>query len=127
MSNDSVISQKLAIDGGPRAVTNKLVGWPQFAEEGIQAVEQVLRSGKVNYWTGPRGMEFEKKFAQWQGSKFAVSVSSGTAALHVALSALGIGPGDEVIVPSYTFIATSFAVVQAGAVPRVADVNIDDH
>ena len=72
-------------------------------------------------------MEFEKQFAEWQGSKYAISVATGTAALHVALTALGIGPGDEVIVPSYTFIATSFSVVQAGAIPRFADVNLDDH
>ena len=118
---------RLAIDGGPKAVTNKLAGWPQFDEEAIRAVQDVLRSGKVNYWTGPKGMEFEQKFAAWQGSKYAISTSSGTAALHVALSALGIGPGDEVIVPSYTFIASSFSIVQAGAVPRFADVNIEDH
>ncbi len=118
---------KLAIEGGPKAVTGELGKWPQFNEEAIRAVEAVLRSGKVNYWTGPKGMEFEKRFAEWQGSKFAVSVNSGTAALHVALAALGIGPGDEVIVPSYTFIASSFSIVQAGAVPRFADVNIDDH
>jgi dTDP-4-amino-4,6-dideoxygalactose transaminase len=123
----SAVAEKLAIDGGPKAVTNKLVGWPQFDEKAIQAVQEVLRSGKVNYWTGPKGMEFEKKFAAWQGSKYAISTSSGTSALHVALAALGIGPGDEVIVPSYTFIATSFAVVQAGAIPRFADVNLDDH
>ena len=123
MTSDS----KLAIDGGPKAVTNELVGWPKFDEKAIKAVEEVLRSGGVNYWTGPHGMEFEKKFADWQGSKFAISTNSGTAALHVALSALGIGPGDEVIVPSYTFIASSFSIVQAGAVPRFADVNIDDH
>jgi len=121
------MSTKLAIDGGPKAVTNKLVGWPQFSEKAIRSVEEVLRSGKVNYWTGPRGMEFEKKFAEWQGSKYAISVATGTAALHVSLAALGIGPGDEVIVPSYTFIATSFAVVQAGAIPRFADVNLEDH
>lgn len=127
MAYDSSVSQKLAIDGGPKAVTNRLVGWPQFSEEAIRAVEEVLRSGKVNYWTGPRGMEFERRFAEWQGSRFAVAVSSGTAALHVALSALGIGPGDEVIVPSYTFIATAFSVLQAGAVPRFADVNLEDH
>ena len=119
--------EKLAIDGGPKAVTNKLSGWPQFDEKTIQAVEQVLRSGKVNYWTGPKGMEFERKFAAWQGSKYAISASSGTAALHIALSSLGIGPGDEVIVPSYTFIASSFSIVQAGAIPRFADVNLDDH
>jgi dTDP-4-amino-4,6-dideoxygalactose transaminase len=119
--------EKLAIEGGPKAVTNKLVMWPQFDEKAIQAVVEVLRSGKVNYWTGRKGMEFERKFAEWQGSRYGIAVSSGTAALHVALSALGIGPGDEVIVPSYTFIATSFAVVQAGAIPRFADVNLEDH
>ena len=119
--------QMLAIHGGPKAVTNKLSGWPQFSEGAIHAVEGVLRSGKVNYWTGKKGMEFEEKFAAWQGSRYAISVATGTAALHVALSALGIGPGDEVIVPSYTFIATSFSVVQAGAVPRFADVNLEDH
>src|SRR5207249_4860948 len=116
----------LALNGGPKAVTNKLKGWPNFDESAIRAVEDVLRSGKVNYWTGKRGMEFEKKFAEWQGSKYAISVATGTAALHVALNSLGIGPGDEVIVPSYTFIATSFSVVQAGAVPRFADVNLED-
>jgi aspartate/methionine/tyrosine aminotransferase len=105
---------KLAIEGGPKAVTNQLIGWPRFDEKAISAVTEVLKSGRVNYWTGKKGMEFEKKFAEWQGSKYAISVATGTAALHVALSALEIGPGDEVIVPSYTFIATSFAVVQAG-------------
>lgn len=121
------MSHKLAIEGGPKAVSNRLVSWPQFDENAIRSVEAVLRSGKVNYWTGRQGMQFERAFADWQGSQFAISVSNGTAALHVALSALGIGPGDEVIVPSYTFIATSFSVVQAGAIPRFADVNLDDH
>ncbi|MBI5086063.1 MAG: DegT/DnrJ/EryC1/StrS family aminotransferase [Acidobacteria bacterium] len=118
---------KLAIDGGPKAVTNVLPKWPQFDESAIASVEETLRSGKVNYWTGRKGMEFEKRFAAWQGSRFAISTATGTAALHTALSALGIGPGDEVIVPSYTFIASSFSVVQAGAIPRFADVNLDDH
>jgi dTDP-4-amino-4,6-dideoxygalactose transaminase len=127
MSSRVIETAKLAIDGGPKAVSNKLAGWPQFDENAIRAVEAVLRSGKVNYWTGPKGMEFEKQYAQWQGSKYAVSTATGTAALHVCLAALGIGPGDEVIVPSYTFIATSFSVVQAGAIPRFADVNLDDH
>jgi dTDP-4-amino-4,6-dideoxygalactose transaminase len=121
------MAEKLAIEGGPKSVTNTLAGWPRFDEKAIVAVQDVLVSGKVNYWTGPKGMEFEQQFAAWQGSKYAVSASSGTAALHIALSALGIGPGDEVIVPSYTFIASSFSIVQAGAVPRFADVNIDDH
>jgi dTDP-4-amino-4,6-dideoxygalactose transaminase len=121
------MSEKLAIKGGPKAVTSKKIGWPNFDEKTIKAVENVLRSGKVNYWTGPKGMEFEKKFAEWQGSKYAISVATGTAALHVGLTAMGIGPGDEVIVPSYTFIASSFSILQAGAIPRFADVNLDDH
>ncbi len=121
------MKEALAINGGEKAVKAKLAGWPQFTEKAIQEVEAVLRSGKVNYWTGKRGMEFEKRFAEWQGSKFAISVATGTAALHVGLASLGIGPGDEVIVPSYTFIASSFSVVQAGAIPRFADVNLEDH
>ena len=120
-------ADKLAIAGGTPAVRDKLPPWPAFDEKAIQAVEAVLRSGKVNYWTGRTGMEFEKKFAAWQGSKFAISTTNGTSALHVALTVLGIGPGDEVIVPSYTFIASSFSIVQAGAIPRFADVNLDDH
>jgi dTDP-4-amino-4,6-dideoxygalactose transaminase len=100
--------------------------WPQLSEEAIRAVEETLRSGKVNYWTGPRGMEFEGKFAQWAGAKYAVSCTNGTAALHIAFGALGIGPGDEFIVPSYTFIASSFSGVQAGAIPVFCDVT-EDH
>lgn len=123
----SVRAGRLAIDGGEPAVRDKLPHWPSFDEKAIKAVEGVLRSGKVNYWTGRAGMEFEKKFAAWQGSKFAISTTNGTSALHVALTVLGIGPGDEVIVPSYTFIASSFSIVQAGAIPRFADVNLDDH
>ncbi|MGQ9590804.1 MAG: DegT/DnrJ/EryC1/StrS family aminotransferase [Planctomycetota bacterium] len=127
MTQPRAAGEKLAIHGGPKAVTKPLPPWPQLSEEAIRAAEAVLRSGKVNYWTGEKGREFEARFAEWQGSRYAVSVATGTAALHVALSALGIGPGDEVIVPSYTFIATSFSVVQAGAIPRFADVNIEDH
>jgi dTDP-4-amino-4,6-dideoxygalactose transaminase len=118
---------QLALHGGAPAVKDTLPHWPTFDEAAIKSVEETLRSGKVNYWTGWKGMEFEKRFAAWQGSRYAVSVATGTAALHVGLTALGIGPGDEVIVPSYTFIASSFSIVQAGAIPRFADVNLDDH
>ncbi len=117
----------LAIHGGPKAVQDPLPSWPSFDEAAIRAVDETLRSGKVNYWTGKRGMEFERRFADWQGSRYAISTTNGTSALHVALTALGIGPGDEVIVPSYTFIASSFSIVQAGAIPRFADVNLADH
>lgn len=121
------MSETLAIHGGPKSLEGALPPWPCFDEAAVVAVTDTLRCGKVNYWTGSRGMEFERRFAEWQGSRFAVSTTNGTSALHTALAGLGIGPGDEVIVPSYTFIATSFAVVQAGAVPRFADVNRDDH
>jgi dTDP-4-amino-4,6-dideoxygalactose transaminase len=121
------MTDKLAINGGSKSVTSNKIGWPNFDEKTINAVEQVLRSGKVNYWTGSKGMEFEQRFAEWQGSKYAISVATGTAALHVGLAAMGIGPGDEVIVPSYTFIASSFSILQAGAIPRFADVNREDH
>ena len=100
--------------------------WPQFAPETFEDVLVPLKTGKVNYWTGHKGMEFEENWAKWLGAKMAISCTNGTAALHIALASLGIGPGDEVIVPSYSFIASSFSVVQAGAIPVFADVT-DDH
>ncbi|MBQ4526746.1 MAG: DegT/DnrJ/EryC1/StrS family aminotransferase [Clostridia bacterium] len=100
--------------------------WPQFAPETLEDVLEPIKNGKVNYWTGPKGMEFEEAWAKWIGAKMAISCTNGTAALHIALAALNIGPGDEVIVPSYSFIASSFSVVQAGAIPVFGDVT-DDH
>jgi len=100
--------------------------WPQFAPETVEDVTEPIKNGLVNYWTGKKGMEFEEMFAKWVGAKMAISCTNGTAALHIALAALGIGPGDEVIVPSYSFIASSFSVVQAGAIPVFGDVT-DDH
>lgn len=101
-------------------------GWPQFAPETLKDIQEPIKTGKVNYWTGKKGMEFEEKWAKWNGAKYAISCTNGTAALHIALSSLGIGPGDEVIVPSYSFIASSFAIVQAGAIPVFCDVT-EDH
>ena len=100
--------------------------WPQFAPETLTDIQEPIANGKVNYWTGKKGMEFEEQFREWAGAAMAVSCTNGTAALHIGISALGIGPGDEVIVPSYSFIASSFAVVQAGAIPVFADVT-EDH
>jgi dTDP-4-amino-4,6-dideoxygalactose transaminase len=100
--------------------------WPQFAQETLSDILEPIRSGKVNYWTGKKGMEFEEMWRQWMGARMAISCTNGTAALHIAISCLGIGPGDEVIVPSYSFIASSFSIVQAGAIPVFADVT-DDH
>lgn len=121
------MNHKLAIEGGPKTIEGPIPTWPAFDEKTITAVIEPLKTGKVNYWTGTKGMEFEEKFAEWNGTKFAISTTNGTSALHTALAGLGVGPGDEVVVPSYTFIASSFSILQAGAVPRFADVNKEDH
>ena len=99
--------------------------WPCFTPEEADAVQRVLLSGKVNYWTGTECREFEKEFAAWAGTAHAVALANGTLALDVALKALGIGPGDEVVVTPRTFIASVSCVVNAGATPVFADVDPD--
>ncbi len=121
------MAEKLAIDGGKPVIKEKLPRWPWFDKETIKFAMQPLETGKINYWTGPLGMQFEKKFAEWNGVKFCISTSSGTSALHTALGALNIGPGNEVITTPYTFIASSFCIIQAGAIPIFADVKREDH
>ncbi len=113
---------ELAINGGEKVYKEAFPGWPSFEESTIQKAMEPLRSGLVNYWTGSVGQEFEKKWAEWNGVANAISVTNGTAALHTALAAMNIGPGDEVICPSYSFIASSFCILQAGALPVFADV-----
>lgn len=115
--------EKLAIEGGNPVNTEKFPMWPSFSEKSIRMASEPLKSGKVNYWTGDVGMQFEKEWAKWNGAKYAVTTTNGTSALHTALASLGIGPGDEVICPSYSFIASSFCVLQAGALPVFADVD----
>ena len=117
------MAEKLAIEGGTPARTKPYPPWPYFWEEEKKAVMEVLDSGKVNYWTGFQGLEFQKQFAEYCGVKHALAVMNGTVALHVALAAAQIGPGDEVIVPSYTFIASGMAVLHQNAVPIFADVD----
>jgi len=97
--------------------------WPICGEEEQEAAIRVLRSGKLNYWTGTEGMQFESEFAEFVGTKHAIAVANGTVGLELALATLDIGPGDEVIVPSRTFIATASAVVMRGAKPVCADVD----
>jgi dTDP-4-amino-4,6-dideoxygalactose transaminase len=113
----------LAVDGGLPVRTTSFPLWPVFGRQERTAVEQVLASGRVNYWTGEHGHAFEREFAAAVGTRYAVVVSNGTAALEIALSSLDIGPGDEVIVPAATFIATAAAVVRCGAKPVIADVD----
>ncbi|MCG3860929.1 DegT/DnrJ/EryC1/StrS aminotransferase family protein [Psychrobacter sp. Ps5] len=97
--------------------------WPSFTQQEVDAISQVLLSNKVNYWTGTEGREFEKEFAKWADSKYAIAMGNGTLALDVALQALGLGEGDEVIVTPRTFIASISSVVNAGAKPVFADVD----
>jgi dTDP-4-amino-4,6-dideoxygalactose transaminase len=99
--------------------------WPSFTPEEADAVHRVVLSNKVNYWTGTETREFEKEFAAWCQTRYAVALSNGTLALDVALKALGIGPGDEVVVTPRTFIASISCVVNAGATPVFADVEAE--
>jgi dTDP-4-amino-4,6-dideoxygalactose transaminase len=97
--------------------------WPYFEDQQIEAVAAVLRSGKVNYWTGDEGRQFETEFARYVGCKYAVCLANGTVALELALHTLGIGPGDEVITTPRTFIASASSVVMRGARPVCVDVD----
>ena len=98
--------------------------WPEIDEEQIAAASEVLRSGKINYWTGEQGRKFEKEFAEIVDCTHAIAVANGTVALELALFSVGVGKCDEVIVPSRTFIATASAVVARGATPVCADVDL---
>jgi len=99
--------------------------WPSFSEEEANAVRDVLLSNKVNYWTGQECREFEKEFATFADSQYAIAVANGTVALDLILQGLGVGAGDEVIVTSRTFLASASSIVLAGAVPVFADVEGD--
>ena len=99
--------------------------WPSFTNEMVEASARVLRSGKVNYWTGNEGKQFEQDFARWVGVNHAVAMANGTVALEAALYAIGIKSGDEVVVTPRTFVASASAIVRMGAVPVFADVERD--
>ncbi|MGY8870852.1 MAG: DegT/DnrJ/EryC1/StrS family aminotransferase [Pseudomonadales bacterium] len=99
--------------------------WPSFTEEEAQAVQRVLLSNKVNYWTGQEGRRFEEEFAEFSGCSHAIAVANGTLALDLALKGIALAVGDEVIVTSRTFIASASSIVTAGCVPVFADVDSD--
>ena len=99
--------------------------WPSFNKQEIDAVSGVLSSNQVNYWTGGQCRDFELEFAQFCNTKHAISLANGTLALDLALKALDIKPGDEVIVTSRTFIASVSAIVNIGATPIFSDVDLD--
>jgi dTDP-4-amino-4,6-dideoxygalactose transaminase len=125
MTTVSNLGHALAVSGGAPVRTDQFPPWPAFEEEEIEAAVAVLRSGRVNYWTGDEGRAFEREFADFTGRKYAIALANGTVALELALYCLGIGPGDEVVVPSRTFIASASCAVMRGATPVVADVDRD--
>jgi len=118
-----VVGAKPAIAGVTPLRKIPFAPWPSFGSAEIEAATAVLRSGKVNYWTGQEGRLFENEFADSVGCKYAVALANGTVALELALYALGIQPGDEVIVPSRTFVASASCAAVRGAIPVFADVD----
>ncbi|MGP4933481.1 DegT/DnrJ/EryC1/StrS family aminotransferase [Pseudoalteromonas nigrifaciens] len=99
--------------------------WPSFTQDEADAVSRVILSNKVNYWTGTEGREFEKEFATWADSEYAIALGNGTLALDIALKVLSVGAGDEVITTPRTFLASASSIVTAGAAPVFADVDLN--
>ena len=116
-------TKSLAVDGGDPVRSKPFDPWPHYADDEIAAVTEVLRSGRVNYWTGETVREFEQAYADSLSVAHAIALANGTVALELALRALEIGPGDEVVVTSRTFIASASCIVNVGATPVFADVD----
>jgi dTDP-4-amino-4,6-dideoxygalactose transaminase len=118
---------ELALLGGRKAKTKPFPQWPQFDDAERKALNEVLESRVWWRTPGTKTLEFEQAFARFQGAKHGIAVTNGTAALEVTMAALGIGPGDEVIVPDFTFVATASAVLFADALPVLVDVLPDTY
>lgn len=114
-----------SLSGVENMLNTSFSPWPSFTQEEADAVSRVLLSNKVNYWTGQECREFEKEFATWCAVPHAIALTNGTVAIDLALKALGIGAGDEVIVTSRTFLASASSIVSVGAAPVFADVDLD--
>src|SRR5215831_16156226 len=118
---------ELAITGGTKVKRKAFPVWPIYDETEKRALEEVLESGVWWRTPGTRTLAFEKEFAEFQNARHGIAVTNGTAALEVVIMALGVGPGDEVIVPNFTFVATASAVLAAGAMPVMVDVLRETH
>lgn len=119
--------EKLAIDGGKPTREKTWPAWPMVDEADVQAVADAVRSGQWSMNLGHEVRDFEKEFAAYNGVRHAIAVNSGSSALQVALAALGIGAGDEVIVPTYTYVASANAALLVGATPILVDVEADTY
>lgn len=117
----------LALLGGAPVRMHQFPSWPQFGRPEEQLLLTALRSGQWGRTVGHLNEEFERRFAAYQQGAYAVTCVNGTVALELALRAAGVGPGDEVILPSYTFIATASATLHLGAVPVFADIHQDTY
>lgn len=122
-----MVTEELAINGGKPAKRKPLPLWPVFDEREVQAVTDVIKSRQWWRVTGTEVRQFEKEFAAYHQGRYALAVTTGTQALEVALTAAGIGYGDEVIIPAFTFISTATAVLSAGAVPVLVDAKPDTY
>src|SRR5437016_1789937 len=114
---------QLALNGGAKTKRKPFPEWPQFDEQESRALQEVLESRIWWRTPGTRTLEFEKAFAKFHGAKHGIAVTNGTAALEVVMSAMGVGSGDEVIVPDFTFVATASTVLSVGAMPVTVDVS----
>jgi len=118
---------ELALHGGKKTKQKAFPEWPQYDDREHKALEEVLKSRIWWRTPGTKTLEFERAFANFHGAKHGIAVTNGTAALEVTMCSLGIGPGDEVIVPDYTFVATASAVLCVGAMPVTVDVSSETH
>src|ERR1035437_8190643 len=117
MATAAISSSNLAINGGTPVRSKPFARWPEFGAEEEELVLRALRSGTWGSIDGTYIKQFEIEFAELQGARHGVTVANATMGLAVALKAIGIGPGDEVLVPPYTFFATANAALLLGAIP----------
>ena len=118
---------ELALFGGKPAKGKAFPVWPQYDEKERRALQEVLESRVWWRTPGTKTLAFEREFAAFHGAKYGIAVTNGTAALEVAMLGLGVQPGDEVIVPDFTFVATASAVLAAGAMPVMVDIDAETH
>lgn len=119
------MTSRLAIDGGTPVRSTPMPKWPAPSDTVAELTAEVVRSGRINYWTGVYARELETRYAEAVGRLHGLAVANGTLALELALRAFGVGEGDEVVVPARTFVATAGAAAAVGATPVVADVDRD--
>ena len=117
------MSSKLAIDGGMAVNAEPFPLWPVYSEKTYQMLAEPLRTAKLNYWSGPYGKQFEQDLAAWHQAKYCVTTVNEFGAFHLALAAMGVVAGDEVICPSYNYFPPVFAILQLGALPVFSDVD----